>query len=264
MSIASGSIGANDVGAGAVLSGHIGSGQLGPVHFANGGVASGDLASGSVSWAHLATLAVRSGHVGSGAILGGLGAVPQIASGTVGPLDIGSGAVNSGHLASGQVGNNALANNSVRSGALGSGQVSTPHFASGANAMTAWMPTAEMISGLKAVCVLANNTLALAMAGSGLRMPAVGLVLGNVASGDPAQVTFGGFVMSPTSGLAETWSGMAGRPLLVGSGGVVGTFSGLLSGAAYQRIGVAVSGGLFLQPSPDVTSGAVGSPVGVV
>lgn len=151
----------------------------------------------------------------------------------------------------------------VLSGDLGSGQVGTVHAASGYPA--AWnsdfLAAGELISGLKAVCLLSNGALGLAMAGSGLRLPAIGVVASNYVSGASAQYFWGGNV-GANSGLAAGWSGMQGKHLYAGSGGQVVIQSGLLSGASWQRLGVATSGGLQLSIQLDISSGAETSPAG--
>jgi hypothetical protein len=111
------------------------------------------------------------------------------------------------------------------------------------------------------VCMLSGNVVGLAMAGSGLRMPAIGIVPANTAQSAVAKVYALG-EHRVTSGLDALWSGMAGKTLFAGSGGAICTFSGLLSGMSYQRIAVATSGGLYLGVSFNVTSGAVATPAG--
>jgi hypothetical protein len=232
-------------------------------------VYSGSVASGNIGWPHLSVDAVRSGHIGSGAVLGQAGGGSfSIASGTIGTNNIGSGAIVSGLIASGQVGTNHLSSGCVVSGRIASGQIGTNHFTSGAiitygradveNAINCQEP----VSGLNAVCVTMSSTIALAMAGSGLRLPAVGVVFTNVASGSAVTVILGGKYVPTTAGWAATWSGFTGKPLYVGSGGIVVTQSGLLSGMGVQRLGVAVSGGIIVNPDVSITSGVVASPPG--
>jgi hypothetical protein len=64
--IASGTIGPNDIGSGAIVSGRIASGQIGNFHLASGSVTSGAIASGQLSTYHLASgaTATRSQFVG--------------------------------------------------------------------------------------------------------------------------------------------------------------------------------------------------------
>ena len=112
-----------------------------------------------------------------------------------------------------------------------------------------------MISGVKAVASASGGaTIVLANAASGLRLPAIGVVTSNFVSGATAQVFFVGAMTVP-SALDATWSGMANKPLWVGSGGMVTILSGLLSGMGYQKVGVAFSGGIMIMPSPTVLSG---------
>ena len=131
--IASGQIGPNHLGSGVVTSGAIASGQVGQFHLASGAVTSGSIASGQVSQFKMASGAINSGVVGSGAVLGSLGGGAfTVASGTVGPNDLGSGSVLSGAIASGQIGPNHLGSGAVLSGAIASGQVGQFAVASGA------------------------------------------------------------------------------------------------------------------------------------
>lgn len=92
--IASGTVGAFDLGSGAVIAGTVGSGAI----------QSASIASGQVGYPHLADAAVQSG---------------SIASGQVGPFHLGSGAVLSGHIGSGQLGQFHVASGAVTSGRLG-------------------------------------------------------------------------------------------------------------------------------------------------
>jgi hypothetical protein len=277
-SIGSGVIGAVHLANASVLSGEIGSGSVGRYHLASGAVNSGHLGSGSVAGSYgsgawnvasgtigrfeLGSLLIRSGHVASGAIQGSLGSGEwNLASGTIGRFELGNAAVHSGNVGSGQIDNEHLANASVVSGSVGSGVLGEVHHSSGTSLNSFLMPTVERISGSRAVCVTSGNVLAIAQAGSGLRLPAVGVVVGNYESGDVAECRLEGAVRPHSSGIAEI-SGMAGKLSYVGSGGIIVTASGLQSGAGYQRLGVIFSGGLFLRPDGVVTSGALSSPPG--
>jgi hypothetical protein len=138
---------------------------------------------------------------------------------------------------------------------LGSGQVGQNHLSSGLF-QCLYLPTVELISGFRAVCVTSGHALLRAHAGSGLMLPAIGVVAGNYVSGAVAQVIYAG-PAAGTGAFDATWSGMAGKPLFVGSGGLLVTFSGLQSGAGYQRMGLGLSGLMHVQPELTVTSGAV-------
>ena len=254
--IASGTIGTFDLGLQAILSGNIGSGQIGTFHISSGAILSGKISSGQIGQFHHASGSVTSGHVGDNSIVSG-----SIASGTIGTFHFSSGGVLSGNIASGQIGPFHLGSGSILSGHLASGQVSRFSLASGLYQYML-MTAADDISGFKAVCVTTANTVGLANAASGLRLPAVGIVASNVLAGATVQVIIGGAnVLMATAGLDATWSGFAGRMLYAGSGGMVVTQSGLLSGMAWQRLGVAISGGISLNVSPDITSGGVTVPV---
>jgi len=228
---------------GAIVSGTVTSGDLGA-----GTVFSGNIASGQVSWPHIGSGAVQSGHIASGQV----GSIHH-ASGQLTGFELGSGAIVSGRIASGQVGFGHLANVSVQSGTL----------ASGLNAQS-WMveqiATVETVSGVRAVCLTSGGVVAIANAASGLLLPAIGVVVGLYSSGAAAEVfRFGKFIT--TSGLDATWSGMAGKLLYVGSGGIVVTQSGLLSGMGWQKLGVAYSGGMFVDVDLTVLSGGYTTPI---
>ena len=150
------------------------------------------------------------------------------------------------------------------SGSVASGQLWHKHLASGQIIQYMLVPTVERVSGFRAVCLNSGNVVLRSHPGSGLQLPAAGIVASNFESGAVAFVHLFGPLQTPTvdvNTLDATWSGMAGKMLFVGSGGVVVTFSGLLSGDGYQRLGVATSGGVILQPNAYVTSGAVTLPM---
>jgi hypothetical protein len=200
-------------------------------------------------------------------VLGQAGGGPfNIASGTIGKNDLSSGIITSGNL----IGSGAIL------GSLGGG---TFHIASGTvgpNDLGSGIfqfflaQAGELISGFQAVCVTSGNNssglcIVNANAGSGLRLPAVGVVTGNFASGAAnIQVIYGG-VVTPSSGmLAANASGFAGRNLYAGSGGQIVTQSGLTSGMGWQRMGVVIGygfSGLAMEVRPEwqVTSGPLGN-----
>lgn len=224
--VAGGAVTSGDLGPASVLSGNIGSGQVGQFHLASGSVTSGAIASGAVSNFKMASGAINSGHIGSGAVLGQAGGGAfNLASGTVSTYDFASGAV-------------------VRAS-----QFVAP-FASG----TAFsLNTEEAISGIRAVCISQSGQLRIAMASVSGRMPAIGIVVDNVANGIPANVYTQGFFQA-SSGLVDH-SGVLGKPLWVGRSGQIVQWSGafnsgglnVASGADFiQRIGVAVNSGGFI------------------
>lgn len=156
----------------------------------------------------------------------------------------------------------------ARSGTIASGQVGWPHVSSGAiiaadpasgvsvrytapvysGLTTAAVITGEIISGVRAVNISLSGSLVVAMASIPSRMPAVGVVLDNVASGIQANVfTLGMFQL--TSGMAD-YSGNLGQYLYVGRSGQIVTASGSFnsggfsSGDIYQSIGMAVNSGM--------------------
>ena len=124
----------------------------------------------------------------------------------------------------------------------------------------------EQCSGIKAVCIASGSRIVRAQRASGLRLPAIGVTSGTVNSGSIGIVYYlGGVGRTGTflvnSGLNNGISGFQGLPLYVGSGGNIVNQSGMLgtsSGAAFlsgdmqQQIGIAISGGIFVMPSPRV------------
>lgn len=109
--------------------------------------------------------------------------------------------------------------------------------------------TEEPISGVRAVSISKSGTLRIAMAGVSGRMPAVGVVTENFASGVNANVYSLG-LHQVTSGLVD-FSGYLGENLFVGRSGHVVTASGswnsggVQSGCVLQRIGTIYNSGAF-------------------
>lgn len=264
-------------------SGIVTSGYLG-----NTSVVSGSYASGSISQFALASGAVNSGQLASGSVQGFFGSTRDVASGTLGVFDfgsgaviagtIGSGAVQSGNITSGSVGINqlssGLASGLILSGQFGSGQASTYVLASGTTTTRAeftgpffsgtnWTATTQQIvSGIAAVSLSQSGTLQVAMASVSGTMPAIGLVVDNVASGIQANVyTLGAFQLPVSSGMM-VYSGYLGQPVYVGRSGQVVTASGalnsggFLSGDLLQPLGVVWnSGGVVLDVGSPYVSG---------
>jgi hypothetical protein len=106
-----------------------------------------------------------------------------------------------------------------------------------------------------------------------MRLPAIGVTSGTVTSGSIGRVYYYGYVgrvgsFAANSGLYNGISGFQGQPLYVGSGGNIVNQSGMrgassgapfISGNMQQQIGIAMSGGLFVMPSPRIVrSGFIG------
>jgi hypothetical protein len=216
-----------------------------------GAVVSGELASGIVSRFQLASGAVNSGHVGSGAVAGQLGpGAFNILSGTIAAFDLGSGIITNSYIGSG----------AITSGKIASGSIGFNHFTSGLLRGFV-LPCVEAISGLRAVCITSGNVLANAMAGSGLRLPVVGIVTSGFVSGDTVQVYNKG-VLTVGGTLDLTWSGQVGKTLICGSAGVIIATSLAASGQSWNRLGVSLSGGMIINIDPQLTSGAISTPAG--
>jgi hypothetical protein len=110
--IASGTLTWNDLGSGAIRSGHIASGQVGFRHLSFNAVNSGNIAAQQVASGHMDPEFISNlggGSVGSGAVLSGAvtgaggGGFLCIASGTISTNDIGNASIVSGHYASGSI-----------------------------------------------------------------------------------------------------------------------------------------------------------------
>jgi len=155
---------------------------------------------------------------------------------------------------------------------VASGSLSTYDFASGATVRaaqfvtvfssgTAWpIITEEAISGVRAVCISQSGNLRIAMASVSGRMPAIGVVVDNVASGISGVVVYTQGAFQVTSGLAN-YSGYLGKPVWVGPSGHVVTFSGSFNSGGFnaasggdfvQRFGVCFNSGAFIV-TPDST-----------
>jgi len=223
----------------AVNSGHIPSGEIGPSHFARQTLISGNFSSGLFILSDLLGDPIRSGNIGDRQI-------GQI------------------HFSSNFI---------VTSSMFGSGSIDPAvDFAQTAELNTNFPLSdsfvfQEQCSGIKAVCITSGGRISRAQRASGLRLPAIGVTSGNVNSGSTGRVFYLGGVgrtttLAQNSGLNNGISGFQGLPLYVGSGGNIINLSGMLgtsSGAAFlsgnmqQQIGIAISGGIFVMPSPRIT-----------
>jgi len=223
----------------AVNSGHIPSGEIGPSHFARQTLLSGNFSSGLFILSDLLGDPIRSGNID----------VRQI----------------------GQI--HFSSNFIVTSSMVGSGSIEPDvGFAQTAGLNTNFPLSdsfifQEQCSGIKAVCITSGGRISRAQRASGLRLPAIGVTSGNVNSGSTGRVFYLGGVgrtttLAQNSGLNNGISGFQGLPLYVGSGGNIINLSGMLgtsSGAAFlsgdmqQQIGIAISGGIFVMPSPRIT-----------
>ncbi len=282
--LADNAVTSGDIASGQVSRFHLASGEVQGLttsfNVASGTFGGFELGSGSIVSGRIASGQVGDGHIASGQIQGLLTKF-SIGSGTFGGFELGSGAIVSGRVGSGQIGNFHLSSGSVTSGRLGvtgapdgtkllrddfswvapgaasvnSGDIVQEKLASGLmirdvatmvsgyNPLTSGM-TEESISGVRAVCISPSGNIRIAMAGTATRMPAIGVVLDNTASGIQANVhQFGVYV--PSSGMVEL-SGYGATLLYVGRSGQIVTQSGsfnsggLLSGDITQPIGIAL------------------------
>ena len=246
----SGAVSHFQIGSGAVLSGNIGSGQI----------ASGHLASGLLSI--IDNSIILSGRIGSGAVNGfGQSGLPSagrmVASGSIGGFDIANVAIASGHLEVNQISRRHLF---AGDAAPGFGATTAWGTAIGPNNLFAGQ--GQMSGGAVALSTNASGFLVAVLAErqSGLRLPAIGVLVSGAVSGGNCLVITHGFV--PDSFMIA--SGYVGQLLYVGSGGHIVTQSGdtglasgplQISGSVIQRIGVRVSGGMLVMPDMAITSG---------
>lgn len=171
----------------------------------------------------------------------------------------------SGDVGSGAIMGNGFGGSTIRS--IVSGSIDTLDFASGASIPYGRMvmTTAELISGLKAVTIASGDgsTIVRAERQSGLRLPAIGVTSVGGVSGARVVVVWHGPISHASSGMIA--SGFHGENLFVGSGGLIINQSGFhggassgapfLSGSLCQRLGYAISGGIFVQVDRTPTSG---------
>lgn len=129
--------------------------------------------------------------------------------------------------------------------------------------------TAEAISGGRAVAFTTSGTVQIAMCMQSGRMPAIGYVRDNYASGARATVYRDGRLFNTESGSPFNFSGLIGFPVFVGqSGHAIASGAPIFSGAYVQTIGVSIyESGMLIQlgdtfeesfvVSGDIASGGV-------
>jgi hypothetical protein len=192
-----------------------------------------------------------------------------VASGTVGRFAIASGAILSGHISSGQIGPFHIGSGAIQGSQLASGAVTQFKIGSGALVSYARQSVADLyfsgtvseeaISGVRAINISQSGYARIAMAGVSGRMPAVGVLVGNVASGVPLAALSGNALI--TRGRVQVTSGRIptsgfGLYLYVGMSGDLIRNVGITSGMVIQRIGViAGSGGMIVAVGDRITSG---------
>jgi hypothetical protein len=175
-----------------------------------------------------------------------------IGSGQVVSGEIGNAAVVSGSIASGSIGHFHVASGAITSGQLGVTGTpngtnflrddfswSTPSATNAEILIDSTFITAELISGGRAVALNTSGRLQIAMASVSGRMPAIGVLETNVASGQSATIVQKGRAI--TAGF--NFSGQIGNPMYVGASGTIEATP--FSGSEVQSMGVAAfaSGG---------------------
>lgn len=233
--IKSGALGADSVNSVNISSGAVVSGKIG-----DAAVSSGNIASGTIGSVHLADNAVQSGDIAPNAVSSG-----NIASGTIGSVHLADNAVQSGDIAP----------NAVNSGNITSGTIGEIHFRSGFSVTTAqllidntWL-TAEPISGGRCVAFNTSGELVQAKADDDTRLPSVGVLDGNYASGVAA--TF--YHKGRLSTAFFDFSGFIGKRLFVGVSGELTPTPPQVNGQRVQKMAVAsTQSGIFLAPDLDI------------
>lgn len=174
--------------------------------------------------------------------------VPGLLSGEVRSGHIGNDAITSGNIAPGQIGSGHLASGLLQGGGAQQGKILVDDF----------FTVEEMVSGGRAVQISQSGRLRIAMAAVSGRMPAEGVVMDNVLSGDVAQMYIAGRApLSP----AVNFSGFVGQSIWVGQSGSLDTASPPFSGSVIQRIGTPYSqSGLFV--SVGTSGGLTGTGTG--
>ena len=172
--------------------------------------------------------------IGSGVVVSG-----QLGDNTVSSGNISSGSISAFHIASG----GAFSSGLIGSYSIASGTIITRagYVTPYNSGLLSTIITEEPISGVRAVTISQSGVLRIAMASVSGRMPAIGIVVDNVASGIQANVyAIGAFQLS--SGMND-FSGYLGQPLVVGRSGQIVTYSGswnsggLMSGDILQLMG---------------------------
>ncbi|RJQ24612.1 hypothetical protein C4577_07525 [Candidatus Parcubacteria bacterium] len=260
------------IGNNAVNSGNIASGAIGRFHLSSGIVVSGVMSSGAFTILAGTGITVAATTPNAFTITNASGSF-ALTSGIIVSGLIGNNAVNSGNISSGQIGQMHIANGGVLSGNIGSGQIAAVHIQSGtllpgpgisitpglsgilisntSGSIAIPLVTEEDISGVRAVQISQSGYLRIAMASVSGRMPAVGILIDNVASGATGNFySFGKFQFA--SGLTD-FTGALGQTIYVGrSGHLVPTSGswnsgGFILGDTLQTIGYPYnSGGLIL------------------
>lgn len=239
---ASGAIQSGALGADVVNSVNIGSGQVVSGKIGEGAVSSGNIASGTIGSVHLADDAVQSGDIAANAVHSG-----TIASGSIGSVHLADNAV-----LSGDIGPNAVNSGNISSGVIGEHHLRSGFVFTATQAQVlidnTWL-TAEPISGGRCVSFNASGQLIQAKADDDLRLPSVGVVDTNYASGIAA--TF--FHKGRLSTTFFNFSGYLGRRLFVGISGELTGVPPSVPGQRVQKMGVAsTSSGIFLAPDTDI------------
>ncbi len=166
-----------------------------------------------------------------------------ITSGQIVSGMIGNGAVNSGNIASGQIGLPHLVSGLIVQ-QLSNNQVLPISGNTGVNMPVFSTQVAETVSGVCAVSYNSIGKLQVAMAGVPSRMPAVGIVTDNVASGSTAMVYAFGTTNFPTTASgnvtlgSQVWIAQSGQLCSMSGSFMSGGFA---SGNVQQCVGVANS-----------------------
>ena len=235
--LASGAVIGDRIADAGIFSGKIASGAIGPsTLLANAIIVSGKIASGIIGWP----------HIGSQAILSG-----QLASGIIAGVHIKDGSILSGELGSGIIGDTLLKDFGLLSGKYASGSITEQALVSGISidiSEVSQEPSyraGTLISAYLGVQFSTSGYFSHAQAADVDTIPAVGLAIDNIASGDIGTFQYQGRITNP----GWDFSGHIGKLLFLGTSSQVTPTAPSASGQGAQRLGKVIGPTIaFLRP----------------
>jgi len=228
--------GSAQIADGAITSGLLASGIVGTVHLADGAVTSAKIASGQVGGPHIYPSAITSAKIASGIIAG---------------VHIKDGSILSGELGSGIIGDTLLKDFGLLSGKYASGSITEQALVSGISidiAEVGQEPSyraGALISAYLGVQFSTSGYFNHAQAADVDTMPAVGLAIANIASGQIGTFHYQGRITNPS----WDFSGYVGSILFLGTSSQVTLTAPSTSGECVQRVGKVIDPTkVFLRP----------------
>jgi hypothetical protein len=256
--IASGAVGGVHIANATITSSDIAVNTIGNIHILNQGILSSAIGANIIATPHIANQGILSASFGANVI-----ATPHIANQGLLSSVFGVGAIGGAHIANqgllsanfavGVIGHTLVTDYGIISGKYASGSITEVALASGISidiAETTQEPTyraADIISAFLAVQFITSGYFGYTQAGNISSMPAIGLSLGNYASGAIGTFQYAGRVTNT----AWNFSGYIGQMVFVGTSSEVTLMvSGLMvSGRCVQRLGkVAAAQSIHLSP----------------